>query len=323
MVQRNPNPGPIVMSSIPTVSVVLPAFNRVASIRAAVESVLRQSYTDFELLIVDDGSTDGTMAALSDMQDPRIKLLSNPQNMGVSAARNMGIRNAKGVWVAFQDSDDEWMPTKLEKQMALLAMMERGFVAGYCGMAVIGEVDGKTKRRTRLHYIPDSTIDKVEGEILHDLLEHSLVSTQTLIARRDCLEAIGGFDEDLLALVDWDCVINLAKLGPFCFVDEPLVHQRFSENSITRYRDRRLASRKRIVEKNLELLQKRPKILAKHYKKISGDQRFLGDYRSALETISTARRLNPTSVKLWVISAYLLIAHLKESLFRSITITSK
>lgn len=308
--QSIPDPGPIAMPSIPTISVVLPAFNRVASIRAAVESVLRQSYTDFELLIVDDGSTDGTMGALSDVLDPRIRLLSNPRNMGAGAARNTGIRHARGTWIAFQDSDDEWLPAKLDRQIAALASQGADCVAGYCGMAVVGEGSrGKQEAgqvsRTQLQYIPDPGIRAVDGHILQSLLEYSLVSTQTLIARRDCLERINGFDEGLPALEDWDCAIRLAKLGPFSFVDAPLVHQYFSPNSITRHRDRRLAARQRIVAKNLDLLRQRPGLLAMHYQKIAGDQRRLGDIRAARASLAEARKLLPFSPKLWALSACL------------------
>jgi GT2 family glycosyltransferase len=301
------------MPSTPTISVVLPAFNRVASIRAAVDSVLRQSFADFELLVVDDGSTDGTMAALAEVQDPRVRLLANPKNMGAGAARNTGIRHARGTWVAFQDSDDEWLPAKLDRQMAALAGQGADCVAGYCGMAVVGAgaggaPDAGQGGRTRLHYIPEPEIRLVAGDILPSLLEHSLVSTQTLIARRDCLERIGGFDESLPALEDWDCAIRLAQLGPFSFVDAPLVHQHFSPNSITRHQGRRLAARQQIVAKHLDLLRQRPGLLALHYKTIAGEQRRLGEIGAARAALAEARRLQPFSPRLWAISAYLWLA---------------
>jgi GT2 family glycosyltransferase len=299
------------MPPIPTISVVLPAFNRVASIRAAVDSVLRQSFGDFELLVVDDGSTDGTMAALAALTDPRVRLLANPRNLGAGAARNTGIRAARGVWVAFQDSDDEWLPTKLDRQMA--ALRGGDCVAGYCGMAVVGAGAARAPEageggRTRLHYIPEPEITAVEGDVLTSLLEHSLVSTQTLIARRDCLERIGGFDESLPALEDWECAIRLAKLGRFSFVDAPLVHQHFSANSITRHQDRRVAARQQIVAKHLDLLRQHPGLLAGHYKTIAGEQRRLGDLPAARQSLAEARRLLPFSPKLWAISAYLMFA---------------
>ena len=134
----------------PPVSVVLPAFNRAASIAGALESVLRQTWRDFELIVVDDASTDGTREAVAAVRDPRLRLLASPANRGAAAARNLGIAAARGDWVAFQDSDDEWLPLKLEKQMARLLAPGAGFVAAYCGMLVIGRAgeDGGRGRRS-------------------------------------------------------------------------------------------------------------------------------------------------------------------------------
>jgi glycosyltransferase involved in cell wall biosynthesis len=289
----------------PNVSIVLPVFDRVGSIRAAVESVLRQTYADFELLVVDDGSTDGSMQALLGVSDPRLKLLANPRNMGAGAARNTGIRAARAEWVAFQDSDDEWLPQKLEKQMARLSTTGPECVAVYCGMAVVGEVEQTGPRRTQVRYIPDSTIHDVEGDILSTLLLTSLASTQTLVARRTSLQACGGFDETMPALEDWECAIRLARIGTFAFVDEPLVMQRFSANSITRHRDRRLAAREKIIEKNLDLLSDRPAILAEHYRNIAGEQRRLGLLSEARVALARARSLTPLNPRLWGLSVYL------------------
>ena len=105
----------------PPVSVVIPAYNRAATIGAAIESVLRQTWEDFELVVVDDGSTDGTLEAARRIADPRLRVVAAPHNMGAAGARNLGVAEARGTWIAFQDSDDEWLPEKLAKQMARLA----------------------------------------------------------------------------------------------------------------------------------------------------------------------------------------------------------
>ena len=289
---------------VPAVSVVLPAYNRAGSILAAVESVLGQTFRDLELLVVDDGSTDGTMAALEGIRDPRLRLLANPRNLGAGAARNTGIRAARGPWVAFQDSDDEWLPQKLTLQLARLDAMGDGYVAAYCGMAIVGGLDDGAGR-TSLRYIPDPTIAGVEGDIHAALLRESLVSTQTLIARRDKLLAIGGFDESLSALEDWELAIRLSELGRFAFVDEPLVMQHFSANSITKHRDRRLAARQSIVAKHLLTLRVNAALLAQHYRAIAGEQRRLGLIAEARASLAEARGLTPFDPKLWALSTYL------------------
>lgn len=293
----------------PAVSIVLPAFNREGSIRMAIESVLRQSWTDFELLVVDDGSTDATMARAAEVSDPRMRLVAHPRNRGVSAARNTGIHEARAAWVAFQDSDDEWLPLKLEKQMARIATAEEECVACYCGMVVVGEAvkQDTVGRRTRLLYIPSPTEKKVEGNVLPTLLRRSLASTQTLVARRAALARVGGFDESLPALVDWDCALRLAQLGPFAFVDEPLVMQYFSENSITRFSDRRNVARLRIMEKYRELFLEYPDIMAHHYRSLAGGHRSAGDLGAARSAILQALRLRPVAPRDWAMLGYLAV----------------
>lgn len=288
----------------PSISVVIPAFNRVGTIRAAVESVLCQSYADFELLVVDDGSTDGTMSALGDMSDPRLRLLANCRNMGPSAARNMGIRAARANWVAFQDSDDEWLPEKLSKQMARIVSNGPETIAAYCGMLIDAPKDGSLGREG-VRYYPDASLGVREGNLLEPLLRRSLISTQTLIARRDALLKIGGFDESLPALEDWDCVLQVARMGTFAFVDEPLVKQHFSPNSITRDRAKWASARERVVTKNLDLLQDRPAVLAGHYRSIAGENRRLGRLQEARSAIRKARGATPGDPKLLLLASYL------------------
>ena len=266
----------------------------------AVESVLRQMFTDFELLVVDDGSTDGTMDALSDITDPRLRCLANPRNMGPGAARNTGIRAARGEWVAFQDSDDEWLPRKLEKQMARLAEAGAEVVACYTGMAILGQSEHSPNGRTILSYIPGPEQRIVDGDLEEALFAHSFISTQMLMARRSTLLDIGGFDEALRALEDWDCAIRLAQRGRFVFVDEPLVIQTFSDNSITRSRPRWLEARIRIVEKHSTALSALPHILAGHHVVIAGEQRRTGDLTAARTSLAAARRLQPQSLSVWL-----------------------
>jgi glycosyltransferase involved in cell wall biosynthesis len=285
---------------LPRVSVVMPAWNRADTILMAVESVLRQSFTDFELLVVDDGSTDGTMEALAEVTDPRLQRLTNPRNMGPSAARNTGIRAAQADWVAFQDSDDEWLPEKLGKQMAKLATAGPEVVACYTGMIIVGQADRQgMDGRTAVSYIPGPGEQSVEGRLHGALLARSFVSTQMFMARRSTLLDLGGFDESLPALEDWDCVIRLSKRGEFSFVDEPLVIQRFSQNSLTRSSLKRLQSRIIILRKNYKDLTTVPHILAKHHIAISGEQRRIGDLAAARSSLVDACRAQPMSAAVW------------------------
>ena len=287
----------------PIISVVLPAYNRADSIQAAAESVLHQSWQDFELLIVDDCSTDGTAETIKRLTDPRVHCLSTPHNMGPSGARNVGIKAAQGKWVAFQDSDDEWLPEKLTLQMARLETRGNVDVGVYCGMVIVGSPEGGTTFRTAARYHPDPKLESVEGDITRTLLGNSLISTQTLMARRDVLQELGGFDEALPALEDWEFVIRLSLKGSFAFVDSPLVLQNFSTNSISKDRWRRADARRQIVEKHAGLMESDPTTLTRQWRSIAGDERRLGHASLAREALAHARTLRPYDFTLLGLSA--------------------
>ncbi len=306
--------------AVPAVSVVIPAYDRAATIRAAVESVLRQTWRDLEVLVVDDGSRDGTPEVVRGIDDPRVRLIGTPRNMGASAARNLGTEQARAPWVAFQDSDDEWLPLKLEKQMArLLAPRPAGapdWVAGYCGMLILGHARTAAGARLEARYFPPSGIGLVEGDILPALLRRSLISTQTLVARRDALLAIGGFDPEMKARIDWDCALRLAPLGPIAFVDEPLALQRFSPNSITADAPRKLAARLRLVDKHAALYAGHPAELAAQHYGIAAEQRHLGDLAGARRSLARARALAPGEPRYWAMSALVAAQSLAPGLAR-------
>ena len=290
---------------------VIPAYNRAASIGAAITSVLRQTWADFELIVVDDGSTDDTLAEARTIEDPRLRVIAAPHNMGAAGARNLGVEEARGTWIAFQDSDDEWLPEKLEKQMARLATSpvwsgdgEGDWGGCYCGLLTVGDLDARPGARTRLTYTPDPDTAAVEGDILVPLLERNLISTQTLVVRRDLFLALGRFDEDTTPIEDWDFVIRLAARGPIAFVDAPLVHQHFSPNSITRGVERRLVSQKRVVEKNIALYEAHPAVLARQYYILAGINRQAGHLAEARDYLARSRRLQPASLRSWGMSLY-------------------
>lgn len=283
------------MSDALQVCVVIPCYNREDTVVEAVQSVLDQDYPGLEQVIaVDDGSSDGTVAQLQTINDPRLVITTNTHESGASGARNHGAALSSAPWIAFQDSDDLWLPGKLAKQMARVTDSAEDPVAVYCGMAVKADTDPDTPVTKRY---PSRDIAPLEGDILPSLVRNSYISTQMLVVRRDVFDRLGGFDESFRALVDWELMLRVAQEGPVAFVDEDLVVQRMTGNSITRSSEKRLESQRRIAEKHRELLARYPGVLAYHHHRIAGAERIFGRYDAAAKAAAEACRHAPGNLK--------------------------
>ncbi len=191
-------------SGAPRVSVVTPTFNRAELVGCAIDSVLAQTFRDFELVVVDDCSQDNTAEVVSAIVDPRLRLLRLPKNGGLSRARNAGIAEARGEWVAFLDDDDEWYPQMLERQLERIdrSADPRTSVA-YCLRAL----------QTRHGLQPSRhTPPLPEGDVLDSILrgDHQMSSNAHIVKRSALLE-VGGFDETLRAAEDKDLWLRLAR----------------------------------------------------------------------------------------------------------------
>jgi glycosyltransferase involved in cell wall biosynthesis len=284
------------MADRPSISVVIPAYNRERTVLTAIRSVLWQTLPPTEVIVVDDGSTDATAAVVEGLGEPAVRLVRQP-NGGISAARNTGIREARCDWVAFQDSDDEWVPTKLERQFAANAADPASTAAFYCGMVIAGalEENGRSGARRSISYHPGPSVTTVSGDLVATLLRTNPISTQTLVARRELLHEAGLFDTALKSLVDWDIAIRLARLGPIGFVDEPLVIQRFTPNSITRDMQKRTDSWIRMLDKYADLFAADRAAHLAHLHRIAGSLRRLGEHDRAADYLARARALAPLS----------------------------
>ena len=199
---------------MPRVSVIIPTFNRAAPVREAVASVLAQTCRDFELLVVDDGSTDATLEALASFFG-EIRLLRTSRRRGVSAARNLGAAASRGEWLAFLDSDDMWLPEKLARQ---LAQLEAHPELELCQT-------GETWVRRGVRVNPPQTHVKEGGQIFFRSLERCLISPSAVVMSRRLFEAAGGFDEELPACEDYDLWLRLWRYE-VGLVPEPLVIKR-------------------------------------------------------------------------------------------------
>lgn len=217
------------------VSVIIPTFNCASFIGEAVESVLGQSYKDFEIIVVDDGSTDKTADVLM-RYDGNIRYLFQ-ENAGVSAARNRGLRVASGEFVAYLDADDVWYEDKLEQQIALLDRHpEWGLV--HSDVTVINERNEVLHARFNFETqrpIPD-------GHCTEDLLRRCHVQTPTVIERHKCIDVVGGFDEQLPVTQDYMHWILVSMKGwALGYINEPLAKYRWRAGSL-------MSSKRRVLE---------------------------------------------------------------------------
>ncbi len=210
----------------PKVSIILPTYNRAYIIEKAIQSVLNQTYQDFELIIVDDGSTDNTEEIIKKLQekDKRIRYIKLETNKGAAAARNEGIKIAHGKYITFQDSDDEWLPEKLEKQMKIFETTPEDIIV-YTGF---WRIDGDEKT-----YIPDINISNREGYIHKELLKGNFVGTPSILLKKETLEKVALFDECLQRFQDWDLVFRLSEYYNFKLIDEPLYTSHILTDSIS------------------------------------------------------------------------------------------
>lgn len=217
------------IDTMPVVSVVIPTYNREETISRSIDSVLAQTMDDFELIVVDDASTDNTASVVDQYDDPRVQFVSHEENRGGSAARNTGINHAEGEYIAFLDSDDEWKPTKLQHQIDCLNARSDAWVAAYCGYQV--ETEGWTWRiKNVLNRVVGSEANSSHGreggdELIPDVLMMQLPTggASTLMVKSDTITEIDGFDETFERHQDWEFLIRLLHAGKLAYVNEDLV----------------------------------------------------------------------------------------------------
>jgi len=194
----------------PQISVVIPVYNRELSIRRAIDSVLCQELLPDEIIVVDDGSTDGTPEILNSYL-PKIQIVRQ-EDKGVSTARNRGIEAAAGEWIAFLDSDDEWMPDKLQKQISCYRL--------HSNMRILQTEERWIRNNMRVN--PGKKYAKKSGNIFKQCLKTCIVGPSTVICKASLLEEMGGFDENLPVCEDYDLWIRIAAKYPIPLLPEAL-----------------------------------------------------------------------------------------------------
>ncbi len=207
----------------PLISVIIPTYNRAQTLLKALATVAQQTFADYEIIIVDDGGTDDTEDRVKDRYGERIAYIKKQQNAGLSAARNTGIREARGIYIALLDDDDEWLPEKLALQIKLI-QHDATIGLVYCGSLHVNK-DGEIINQLKPHK---------RGQIFNDLLEENYIygSASAVLIRKNVLEKVGYFDENLTACEDWDLWIRIAQYYIIDYVDTPLVNQSMHEDNM-------------------------------------------------------------------------------------------
>lgn len=195
------------------ISVIIPSFNRSERLEKAINSVLQQSHECMELIVVDDGSTDGTAQLVEQISntDPRVRYFYQ-DNQGVSAARNFGLSKVKGDWIAFLDSDDEWLPEKLSQQVQLLKQSDLLI----CHTEEIWVRNGVRVNQMKKH-------QKQGGDVFEKSLAMCAMSPSSIMIHKSVFDDVGVFDESFIVCEDYDLWLRIAAKYEVAYVEEPMI----------------------------------------------------------------------------------------------------
>lgn len=307
----------------PLVSVIIPTYNRSAMLVRAIESVMNQTYRNFECIIVNDASTDDTDQILRKIKAERFQYFTHLKNRHVSAARNTGIGCARGDLIAFLDDDDIWNPGKLEKQVALIQSLDTEFGMVYCWLDIFKE---------------NKVIGEIHSRLRGNIFEQTLVrqpigNSSTLLLRSTILKKVGGFDEKLIRGNDDDFIRRVCLHYKVDFVSEALV--RYNVGHIRRITSDSLAGiRASLVRDEVCLrkfkdeFKKLPQIHARILRRISSHYVRLGQYSQVDELILESAKLDswnylwafklflqlPIGVRKWIYRCYMNFLTFKKQL---------
>ncbi len=287
----------MIMNKRPLISIIIPTFNHGRLVAGAVESALSQTYPRKEVIVVDDGSRDNTRDALEPLRD-RIRYVYQ-ENRGLSAARNTGIREAKGEYVAILDADDIWLNVKLEEQMKIFAEDKSA------GLVSCGSFEMDDTGRVFGENVPRDPGD--QNRLRENLLVKNIVSGgSNALIKKECFDAVGLFDEGLKSAEDWDMWLRIARRYSVRFVQRPLVKVRTGQNTMSGIRNasKMLENELKVLDKyyagNIDEIISSPSIKAQAY----GYRHFCaawaydrsGDLARAQDHIVQAARYSPRAV---------------------------
>lgn len=274
------------------VSILTPTYNRADLLPRAVRSVLAQTFGDWELLVVDDGSTDGTGEVLEEFRDARIRYLPRPHR-GIATSRNDALANATAPLLAFLDSDDFWDPQKLERQYAFFQSASPEVAVLYTGCRYIDD-DGRL-----LRIVTPPPMGR--GRVFDRLLYTHWIIFSTVMVRRQAIEAVGTFNETLVRGSDREWLLRMAHRFAFDFLPEPLAHFRIHPpTSMIANVPARILATETILNQYAEELRWRPRLLAHKYVTLGRLYLRAGDALSARRAMRQAIAVSPGSLRAYL-----------------------
>lgn len=225
----------------PTVSVIIPTYNRQYLVQRAINSVLGQTYENFELLVVDDGSSDDTPRIVQGYEDERIKFFRHEHNKGACTARNTALERARGDYIAILGSDDIWLPDKLEKQLEAFAE-----AASEVGVIYTGMIKWHKSQKATELFLP-----KKSGDLYEEFLTGNVLgpAESTALIKSECFEEVGYYDSSLPSRQDLDMWIRISRLFKFDYVSECLARIMYHQKTISKNLDAKIEGRRRLFEK--------------------------------------------------------------------------
>ena len=243
----------------PLVSVVIPTRNRPKLLVRAIESVLTQTFSNIQCIVVDDASTDNTTETVLAVDDSRILYLRNEVRVKAAASRNRGIKAAKGQYIALLDDDDEWIPDKIEKQVIKFGRVPKQVGVIYSGFCFCS---GSEPRIVRNIWPAN------KGNTYKEIIMSNFVGSPTPLIKRECFKTAGMFDERLPSCQDWDLWIRLAKDHEFDFVDEILAKHFVHGDQISNDLKAKIKARRILLSKYEKEFKKRPFVIGRHLKRL-------------------------------------------------------
>jgi glycosyltransferase involved in cell wall biosynthesis len=268
---------------MPKVSVIIPTHNRAEFLRSAITSVLKQTFQDFEIIIIDDASKDHTREVITNFNDTRIKVIHNQVSKGAAGSRNIGIMNTDCEYIAFLDDDDEWLQEKLKIQTCLLDNSAQE-IGGVCtGCFTIEKASGRVL-----------SIDNPE---MKDIYKGNFITTSSILLRRKCFKKCGLFDENMPTSSDYDMWIRISKNFSFKVVKKALVNYYVHENSLTLNNEKKIKGLEILFRKHDDLFKKDYKEYGRQYLMLGVHYCYKGEMRKGRKAFSKSIRMNPFEMR--------------------------